>query len=525
LGWLTLVLLAGCDPIGAYDYWGEGDGASVGAILVEPSSIDFGEHDVVGIDTFVSRTFTVSNLSSRETYIHGHDLVVGDGEFEVIATSSELLSGHEAMTYEIVFRPLGDGDFAGDITINDGGPQGEPQVHVQGRALAPRLAMSAIDPIATTAGCTQTVQVDVSNEGRQPLELAPGGGASDLGWSSLEPLVLEPGAGATLGIVHDPASGTTPGAATRTLTLQTNDPADDAMAGERTVPIEVTVGSQTRFAKRTRFESALQMSLLLVADTRDEMAPYLEELAEHASSLVSSIAAEDGDVHLAVVTGHDDSGCPGTAVPFINTRANPEGAAYLVADGLGIAGKDEWASHLLSYTRNTLGQVGAGGCLADFVRPHTMLHVVILAGGSEGSLTNARIMGEDITGALDGTPTQLSVMVPLGDCDDITLDDRFLDAAYNGYAWDLCAQDWGPMAEDVVPDTGWVRFPVADGEPLPMLGTIEVRGPSGDLLEEGADWTYDSVDPAVLVSASVDIPSGEDVAISYLPESACTAID
>jgi hypothetical protein len=499
-----------------------------GNIFVDPPVVDFGVFSLPaepGDAEFAEATFSVYNAGDDPTVVHGQNDVVGSSAFHVQAPDSETLGVHEVVEYTVVFAPTVDDEYAGEISLKFG----QATVELVGVAHGPRLSVDDAIGITSALGCVQEHAVRVENIGHEPLWLNPNdfskeGPQYGVSWGDDSERWLDVGEAVELGVVFEPHEV---GARAVEARIETNEPGDPI----RTIAITATGVQGTPVVDSFQFATDLQMSILLVPDTRAPMATTLESMAASARTFVAALDGTNGkdlnDVNVAIVGGLDDVPCPTTAQAFYNTRTESEATIAAIAEGLTAEGAA--TGNLLDLAHGAVYEMGPSGCLAGFVRPTTPLHVVVISNGSEDSYSSATTYAQSIANqveALGGSGAALSVFVPGGsDCagDGCA---RLLDAAayLNGTVWDLGTDDWngtlGSYGASLVPLHAWQPLILSQrAEAASALNPIELWVGSGQIAN---DWyEYNSGLQAVMLDMAAPIAAGSVVDVSYLPAAVC----
>jgi hypothetical protein len=506
-------------------------------LLVDPAVIDFGIFEFPedpDDPQFLTSTFSVYNASLQSMYLQGQGDVIGSKAFTVQgAPGPDTLAGHEVVEYTVVFQPVVDDLYEGQISLN----LGDAVVEIYGEAHAPRLEVEEAIQISTPYRCVQEHSLRVQNIGHEPLTLDPNDFSAEgpqygLSWEREEPLELLPGAVDGLLLMFAPTDDQVGVEHLIEARIGTNEPGDPI----RTIAISATAIAVEDTVESFRFDTDLQSSLLIVPDTRAAMATTLEAFAAAAESLVTAIANKnDNGVQVAVVGGwHDGAPCPTTERPFYDTRVDklPDIAAAL-ADGLTAAGAG--TGNLLELMQGAVYEMGEGHCLDGFLRPGTSLHVLLLSNGAEDSKndpsTYARAILNEVTGTLGGTGAEISVFVPGGqDCSDDGCTRLIAASEYedtHGSVWDLSTSDWDEALDaygvSLVPPRGDIPLILSQAahqtsEDVADI-VLTVQGETEPI--ESDYYEYNSGLQAVMLDMAAPIPAGALVHVAYLPAAAC----
>ncbi len=520
--WLLFPAM-GCAPMGTPHPLEEDEKPSIdGTVLVDPGVIDFGVFDLPkepGDLEFLTASFTVRNAGAEATIVHGQSDVVGSDAFAVkVPSDPDTLAGHEVVEYTVVFQPLVDDEYTGEVSLNFG----DAVVRFEGIAHAPRLSVDEEIDISTPVGCLGEHLLRVENIGHDDLELDPNdfseaGPKYGVSWSSeAEPFTLEPGEVTELALTFEPDSLVVDELIE--ARIATNEPG----APIRTIAINANAPLAPATTESFEFETDFQASLLIVPDTREAMAPTLEAFAAKAGALVAALASEGNDVNVAVVGGFGDVPCPTSEIRY--TTLDPKAAAVGIAEGLLAAGAS--TGNLLALAQGAVYEMAPNGCLAGFLRPATSLHVLLLSDGSEDSYsdpsTYAKAIANEVT-ALGGSGSSLSVFVPGGeDCTDEGCV-RLIEATedLNGTVWDLSTTDWNETVEAY----GASLVPLHATLPLVLSqraqeSQIEVWA-DGSEIDADPYWSYNSGPQAVMLRTDAPIAAGATVDVRYLPAAIC----
>lgn len=536
----SFLSVVGCAPLGPFSDPSGGASAGQDGILVDPAVIDFGVFafpEEPDDPQFLTATFSVYNAGLESTNLQGQGNVIGTSAFTVQGSPGpDTLAGHEVVDYTVVFQPLVDDVYEGEISLN----QGDANIEIRGEAHAPRLEVVDTLTISTPYGCVQEHALRVQNIGHDPLTVDPndfsdGGPQYGLSWTSDQPLELGPGDVTELEMTFQPTDDGIGEEHVIQARIDTNEPGEAV----RTIEIKATAKNVEHTVDSFRFDTDLQSSLLIVPDKRAAMATTLADLASAAESLVTAIANKnDNGVQVAVVGGFDGPDgqpCPTTERPFYDTRVDkPLDIAAAIAEGLTDGGAG--TNNLLDLMQGAVYEMADEHCLDGFLRPGTSLHVLLLSNGSEESKlapsAHAQAIFNQVTGPLSGTGAEISVFVPGGQhCSDAGCT-RLIEAAdyLGGSAWDLSTSDWNESLESY-----GVSLVPPDGE-LPLLLSQPAHVSSENIADdivltidnetEPIDcdpvcYRYDSGLQAVMLDMAAPIPAGALVHVAYLPDAVC----
>ena len=191
----------------------------------------------------------------------------------------------------------------------------------------------------------------------------------------------------------------------------------------------------------------------------------------------------------------------------------------------GLRGSDGAGSNqLLSLAGNTLAEAESG-CLAGFLRPGALLHVLVISGQSDGSHQS---IDTQLSNIWSHAPNALDVMISAivateeDGCQGAHYGQGYTDAAIStgGEIGDLCAASWETVLENVA----WRSGRRAEGGLSVTLGQAPVSETINVKIDgmTWTDWTYSAPDNAVRFSETNAPVAGSYVEIFYLQAQECS---
>ena len=505
------MFLAACEPIGPGS--GVPTGALVepgaGSLAVDRSRIDFGALSVLEDGTAVE-VLRVRNTGDASMVVAGLNRVAGDGAFSSNAPALVELGPGDDFDVAITFQPETEGDFEAVVF-----PNGVVEVGLVGSATAPvaRLLESEGDLGSVPVGCQQATSVALLNDGSETLlveELSLAGGA-DFELEGQVPEALAAGEHALLHVGFSPLSGGTQEAS---LTLSSNDPLQPRLG----VTLEGLGVPGTAVRETLTYLPSQAVDLMLVVDSGADNAIYLEGARDHAQVLFDTLEGLGADWQVTAGNGEDN--CHSTFDPFLDgTVYDPETAGPALAYGLLPQG--DGTRRLLQLAVQLVERTDSGECLAGFLRPEAVLHVVLVTSSTETS-------PQAVEDYLDGLrahlvdPDALVVSAVTGSGGACPDGGKAIAAAQEteGAVLDICEDDWDTfytvLAETAVS---------AGGSPL----RVELEHPAVpetlELTHEGRSleaWTYDSDEAVLLVDGAAEgLELGAEIDLSYQASQAC----
>jgi hypothetical protein len=476
-------------------------------LVISPAELDFGALSVAADGPGV-RSFTVTNAGGSSLTVHGHDEVIDltDGASEVFTVDAEPyfeLEPGEARRLDVTFTAPTEGSWAGQLRVN----YGVETVELSGSGRAPVLSVGAVQVPTTPIGCTAAFTLALEGVGSEPLTVTDLALADDGDFSLLSDSIEAP-----LSLLFHPAwSSAGGGARETTLSFFTNDP----LRPRVTVPLRGFSYEGEMVEERFVYAPGVSVDLLVLADTDGVMGAYLDEGQRATDALAAAYEAAAADVHLAVSTGL--SSCPPD-----RTDSLADLSSTLERGLEGAAGPGGGA--LLAAAAESLANDVPGGCLEGFLRDNTQLHVLVLAGGPDGSGLSAEAsLAALVDAAPQATEVVVSAFIPTeaSACGGLQYGAGYAEAALRsgGVLEDLCGGDWSGLFDAVAQVTsrtaaGSLLHPLRE-PPLPESITVEVDGLSF------TDWTYDEATQSLSFTAAAAPEAGAIVEVHYMARAAC----
>ncbi len=517
---------AGCEPwSSARDSGDDGGGAEQEALVVSPARLDFGTLSVLD-DVYATDTFTVTNAGTETVAVHGHDepvllegpegeaaddavfLVAGDPVFE--------LRPGESRSLLVTFRPTTEASWTAELRVN----YGIEVLTLAGSGTAPVAALDGPDGAwSVPFACEDSRAFTLSNAGSEPLHVEDAWIVGDEGFSVADGLVgaeVAPGGTVTGGVRFAPAwSVLDAGLAEADLYVQTDDPRWPVASA----PLSALAYAGSTVEDDFTYAPGLDADVVFAVDTAGVMDAYLDRARGALDDFVDALDAGNVDLHAAVLTGAGP--CP----PAGWTGSDAARDARIEALEAGLDGDPgAWDDALLGLAAAGLAEDRPGGCMEGFLREGAQLHVVVIAGGPDGS-------GEDPEAALaalraaapDASGVVVSAIIATDDgaCGGVSYGEGYADAAVlsGGVVGDLCASDWEASFADlaavsVLAARGGLAHPL-DFEPLVDSITVRVDGATW------TDWTWDAEANAVVFDDAAPPAAGSTVEIRYVQAVEC----
>jgi hypothetical protein len=508
--------LAACTPWGAPRLdvdTGTADPAD--ALVVSPASLDFGSLQVDGPGPW-TREFTITNAGKRSITVHGHDepVPLTDPPSEVFRVVSDepifSLAAGESRELVAEFDPPSDGDWRAEVRVN----YGVEVLALRGTGTAPTLALSDVQVPNTPTGCESTFDLRIDNVGREHLMLETVEVIEGQDFALVTPLdgvPVTPGDGFDLALRFRPSwQGPDTGDRQGVLRLTTNDP----LQAVANVGLEGFTYAGSEVTEAFGFHPATTVDLLILADTDGVMSAHVDKAQAATAPLLEAFEAANVDLHAAVLTGA--SSCPTTSPSWVDADDPMWRRESVLESGFeGISGAA--SDTLLDHAADALGHDSPSGCLEGFLRPGAALHVVVIAGGPDGSTHDAaQHLAALASLAPDAREIIVSaVIVTSGPDCGVTYGEGYAEAvlATDGQFVGLCELSWDPGFRDIAARShegvdGGLVHPLAEVPFLDSL-SVQVDGTTFD------DWHHDAGANAVVFPADTAPDPGSDVTIEY----------
>jgi hypothetical protein len=214
-------LAAACEPFGP----GAGDTDPLddlgeGHLTIEVTSYIFDDLSVLN-DPIAEATIMVRNSGLGELKVVGMDRIIGDEDaFSTDAPALIIIPAGETEDIVLTFHPKTSGSFEGLLF-----PNGQVSIDIAGAGTAPVAEISPSDPVFSdlAVGCEETILIDLSNRGDEPLILGDVyvEGSSSFSVAGDTDGTIHPDESTSLNVRYAPIDG---GINAGTLIVQSNDP-------------------------------------------------------------------------------------------------------------------------------------------------------------------------------------------------------------------------------------------------------------------------------------------------------------
>ncbi|MGC6509286.1 MAG: choice-of-anchor D domain-containing protein [Myxococcota bacterium] len=489
---------------------GAGDGA---LIEVDPASLNFG---IAGSDDDpVVQTFTVYSVGVADLEIDSIELV-GDGALSyafVVDPGSFVLPPGASQDIEVIFDPVGAAAQTSQALVHSSDIN-NPHVPVNlfGEGAVSELQITP-DPLnfgTTYVGCPRENEVLLTNIGTEPLDIFA---------------ITQDGE--TFSIVEQPALPVTLQPNEETIVYVQYDPASDAVeTGELTVVSSEPMGVRTaeqlgEGAYGAYFEQLWNhpvdppTDIIFSVDQSCSMDDDVSRLANNFNVFINELSNYSSDWQIMVVNG--DDGCSNSGI----LRPQTNNYSGVFSNTIQNGGGGSYTEKLLTITSRAVENTDQNECNAGFMRPNSLLHIVMVSdepeqsNGSWDSYLNQVI-------AKKGNPANVRMSSIAGDypsgCGSADPGDGYYQAsqASGGVFLSICG-DWSsPSNLQLLAEASVV----ADSYPLdhPAVGsTVEVMV-NGQPVTSG--WYYDSGTNSVIFENNPP-EEGDTIKITYAVPANC----
>ena len=490
------------------------------ALVLSPAWLDFGTARA-GAEP-QEQSFTLINAGNTEVVVHGHDEIIDsydpdDGHiFEVDADPVLALQPGESQDVTVRFRPPTQGLWDARIDVNNGAEV----LQLSGRGAAAVIGATAPARVSTLFGCRAEMPFEIFNQGDLPLHvtdidlLSP-----DPTWSlhlDPSPFQLGPGDRTTVQVSFAPSWDITTGGLRNALVQVVSD---DPLTPELAIRVEALAYEGVRIEEGFTYRPGHSVDLLVVADTDGVLSLYAERLADNIGVLVGILEDNNIAVQLAGLTGADI--CPSSEPAW--TAGDASLASRRAALSAALEGDTGPGSEML--VEHAIAALSARpSCLSGFLRPDAQLHVIVLAGGPDGSPRPPEAQLIELHNAVPAaSDVAVSAVIPTTDsgCAGTTYGAGYADMAIDsaGAIADLCAPSLDGAMEAIAGASlrvasGGLRYVLREA-PDPDSLAVQVDGSTF------TEWTYDPRDQAIIFGADTAPSTGAEVGIAYSPELDC----
>ncbi|MCB9746251.1 MAG: choice-of-anchor D domain-containing protein [Alphaproteobacteria bacterium] len=511
---LTLLLLLAC----AGDADDSGDsGPSIPELSVDPDAIDFGLVPYDGV-TEAEAGLEIGNRGGGALLLLDFAIVGGEqSPFTLSSVPTTNLLRGERVTLGLTAMALGAGEATDLLRITTNDPEHELlEIPLSMLADGPGVAASpsSVDMGTLELGCSQTERVSISNEGSVELVVNAvqlnGGVGFGLNLLPEEngslPWTLAPGASLEVALSFDPA---TAGSDSAELRINSNDPLNDALV----IPLQGSAEAGPEQTQSVRLGA--EVDVVFVVDLNATTATYREQLVDDLGDLTEALVREDADYRLSAVVAEDGCVLGGDLTLDASLGTSAQQAAL---EAMLTASPHSLSSRGFALTEAGLS-AAQGGCNAGLLREGAATALVLLSAVDDGD-----------TGAVSDAVAALEALVPYpsllrfnalagavpNGCEVASAGVRYERAAEltdglfssicdNSYraAFNTMAQDAAAAALEHVP---------LDAAPVPSSIIINVRG-----VDRTDGWTYDAVENALILDASLRVSEGDSLTLRYSP--------
>ncbi len=484
---------------------GEGPEIDVSPVLLEYGTLGQDDDAVV-------KAFTVSSVGATDLSILGMELDgAAVGSFSIITddTSFRLPAGAEK-EIEVAFSPMGANDQLARVLIESDDPESDiVVVELVGDGAVPELSITP-DPLDFTesyVGCEHSDVLEFENVGTDTLTIDAIDWSADAAfatglWPTL-PYSLAPGESFNVSVDFLPLSETE---FSGSLSVRSNEP-----MGQRD---HETVGSGKYAGPYTEsWEIPVDppSDIMFAVDQSCSMDDDQRNLANNFGTFINELSDYSNDWQ--IIVANDDDGCNSTGILTPTTPGFENTFGNAVSQGGG------------SYTESLL-TVGAraieasnGGCNNGFVREDAMLHVILVSdepeqssyyGGGDWSALTQRII--DAKGSASNVKISAIAGPVPGGCGSADPGTGYSEAvaATGGVFLSIC-DNWASASNLALLAEASINQDTFELSRMPVEETIEVVVNGQSI----SNWSYDSMENAVVVGENAVPEEGDEVDITY----------
>lgn len=448
--WLPVCLgvVAGCSEYNVKND-PDPDGGPQPDILVEPASLAYGE---LRTGEEEIQTFQVTNVG--ESTLHVSNIVIGSGlAYTVTGPETTFdLEPEESTTVDVAFSPMGANENFGQVLVMSDDPDTpEAPVDLLGYGSVPELQITPDTYVFGDAfiPCGVSVELELKNIGSEDLRIDSldyrSAGMLTLDASAVVPqlpVTLAPGEARFVTVTFTPA---TAGSDTGVLEVTSNDPRGVVSADQN------GEGAYADSAVEVFTEPGVPpVDVMLLVDNSCSMSDDNLDDVQNGIPLFLAELQNVADWQMIEVTAQD--GCANGGILYPST---PNADALLINNAFN-SPFNPLTESLLQLADTALGKMGPGQCNEGFLRPGSLLHIIILSDEREQS-------GQPYThwlgqyGQYVSSPdfVKVSAVVDLNvNCGDGSGPGGYLDAATatGGATLNICNANWGANFSDIASD-------------------------------------------------------------------------
>jgi hypothetical protein len=486
----------------------------------DPETVDFGQvaaGDVAERVVFI-RNVGLDILQVQDLQFGMPAFTLVDGEYPA------LLAPEGSMEVTLSYSPQRDETLISQLVVASNDRE-RPQVSItllaEGLAPAIRISPESFDFGNPEIGCTNTVEVEVSNVGRATLDLTRftfhNLSLTDEMVAELPPgaLRMEPGAPPLIIPIHYVPSNSEPD--TGRLSIESNDPSRPTATSNQFAIAHAGESHTDTFAQ----EGDNSTDILFVVDNSCSMGQEQTSLAVNFSSFIQIVDALDVDYHLGVTTT-DIGTCSNLqgSTPIVTPSTPDPAGTFATNVDLGTSGSGFEQGLLcgqmaLSNPANDVFQRDEAGLRVFFVSdendqsPAAVTDYVQYYQSLKDQLED--VVLSDISGGLAGC-TGAGGLAQSGS--------RYVSAsvATEGVSGSICESNWIATLSTLA----WLSVSLADTFELsrtPVEDTIEVRINGVNVY---VGWTYNSALQAVVFDVSHIPENGDEIEFEYAVSGDCS---
>lgn len=486
-------------------------------IEVEPAALMFPE---LQQDETATATFTIRNVGQATLDVEAIEVVAGAAAFSVSVDQAFEVEIDEARTIEVVFTPTNQGPNFGRLEIiSDDPDEARAPVDLQGFGAVPDLNIVPRNFVFGEAfvPCPEDLNVKLENVGSQDIIIdsihytSNDGDLSLRGLAALQqqlPITLAPGEDEFLKVDWIPGDAAEDEGI---LTVGSNDPIGEETAQQRGTG--VFAGTRTETFTEPGVPPvdvlfAIDQSCSMRADNEDTLAAGLPSFFGRLREL--------SDWQLIQVTNSD-----GCANGGVYDAASPSVESSFEASAFGHP-DHVFSEALLELSTIALEKMGSGECNEGFVRPGSLLHVIVASDEREQSGRSWQSLVADLRNYVSHPDLlRVSSIVDLNfSCGDYYYydgPDGYLQASQdtNGALLDICDDDWGDFLPNLAENA-------IQGIRSYNLSNRAV-GSSIEVTVDGVpttDFSY-SDDAQTVTVLAPPVSQGDEVQITYAIAATC----